>query len=177
MEVIDKNIGQLFNSEFIDLLLHENKVKNLKLNFELNNYFSQHFKFRFDNGSSVIDLLSFLDNFKTLTKFEKLMIVNYLPVSTIDLYVLIEEIEDRLNDDELDSILSYIQQLKSNQIQFNGIGNVNDDGNNAPPLFNDDDNDDYNEDEEYEKQQQQQYELEQAQIGEDEARDIDEVDE
>ena len=105
------------------------------------------------------------------------MIVNYLPVSTIDLYVLIEEIEDRLNDEEIDSILSYIQQLRSNQVQFNGTGNVNDDGNNAPPLFNDDDYDDYNEDEEYEKQQQQQYELEQAQIGEDEARDIDEVDE
>ncbi|KAL0960957.1 hypothetical protein HGRIS_005957 [Hohenbuehelia grisea] len=57
-----------------------------------------------------------------LTKAEKLQIVNIAPQSAPVLWAIIEEVEDRLNIDQMNEIISLVQNsLSSGQPQANGI--------------------------------------------------------
>ena len=54
--------------------------------------------------------MKFLHEFK-LTKAEKLQIVNLLPRTMVEFYLIVEECEDRFGEDEVERILQQINEL------------------------------------------------------------------
>jgi hypothetical protein len=76
----------------------------------LKNYFERqapHVQYQTDE--SVTKFLSLINDFK-LTKVEKLMILNSRPSSLAALHVLIEEHEDRFTMEEMEEMLTYVQE-------------------------------------------------------------------
>ena len=121
-----------------------------------------------------MNLLQSLEQFQTLTRAEKLMIVNLSPKSVVELYVIIEELEDRLSEEDIEAILSLVSTNLGETTNLENNNNNNDDnGPTDEPLFVDEDE---QENAKYEQEIAEQEELENADVGEDEARGIDEVD-
>ncbi|TIB70510.1 hypothetical protein E3Q23_02844 [Wallemia mellicola] len=100
------------------------------------------------------------------------MIVNLSPKSVVELYVIIEELEDRLSEEDIEAILSLVS---TNLGETTNLQNNNNDDNGPTdePLFVDEDE---QENAKYEQEIAEQEELENADVGEEEARGIDEVD-
>uniref|UniRef100_A0A8D8PXS4 DNA-directed RNA polymerase III subunit RPC9 n=1 Tax=Cacopsylla melanoneura TaxID=428564 RepID=A0A8D8PXS4_9HEMI len=119
MEVKNKQCAQLSN---LELKLLVNELKNssssqLKSNsnlatliYELSQYFN-------DNdtvtSANLVQLLQELNtNFANkLTKNEKLMIVNILPNTLLQLVLIIKDCEERLTEEEIQSLLEIINQF------------------------------------------------------------------
>ncbi|KIJ54525.1 hypothetical protein M422DRAFT_220793 [Sphaerobolus stellatus SS14] len=59
-----------------------------------------------------------------LTKGEKLQIINLAPTQTVELYVIVEELEDRLND-KIDEILSLVSDsLTAAPVEADGVADA-----------------------------------------------------
>ncbi len=54
--------------------------------------------------------MSLLHKFK-LTKAEKLQVINLLPRTMVEFYLIVEECEDRFGEAEVESILQHINEL------------------------------------------------------------------
>ncbi|EUC63409.1 RNA polymerase Rpb4 [Rhizoctonia solani AG-3 Rhs1AP] len=61
------------------------------------------------NETAIRNLTRSLSKF-TLTKSEKLQIVNLAPRQLVELYVIVENLEERFSDDELTEILQLVEQ-------------------------------------------------------------------
>ncbi|KAG8730595.1 hypothetical protein FRC12_020178 [Ceratobasidium sp. 428] len=61
------------------------------------------------NDTAIRDLTRALGKF-SLTKSEKLQIVNLAPRQLVELYVIIENLEERFSDNDLDEILQLVEQ-------------------------------------------------------------------
>ncbi|CUM62800.1 uncharacterized protein PRCAT00000358001 [Priceomyces carsonii] len=79
------------------------------------------------SNESFKELLLFLNKFD-LMKVEKLQIVNSLPRSMVNLYAIVEECDQRFDEDTCDSILETINRLfpveenaEANEEKTNGI--------------------------------------------------------
>lgn len=99
------------------------------------------------------------------------MIVNLSPKSIVELYVIIEELEDRMGEEDIEAILSLVATNLGETT--NSQNNNDDNGPTDEPLFVDEDE---QENAKYEQEIAEQEELENADVGEEEARGIDEVD-
>ena len=49
------------------------------------------------------------DYFDKLTKFEKFQIINLLPTTIVELFLIIEECDERFDSDQLQKLLEFIQ--------------------------------------------------------------------
>lgn len=119
MEVKNKQCAQLSILE-LNLLVNELKNSNnpqLKSNsnlatliYELSQYFNEN-----ETLSSVklVQLLKKLDSSfpNKLTKNEKLMIVNILPDTLLQLVLIIKDCEERLTEEEIQSLLELINEF------------------------------------------------------------------
>ena len=121
----------------------------------------------------ISNLLAQLQPFPTLTRAEKLMIVNLAPKTIVELYVIVEELEDRLSQQDIDAIISIVHTTLNDPAADAPVVNGTSQNDADQPLFEDDDE----EDAKYEMQVAEQEELENADVGEEEGRAIDEVDE
>ncbi|TIB66593.1 hypothetical protein E3P77_02187 [Wallemia ichthyophaga] len=184
MQVINTRVGLLSNYEVFSLLKDmqsEHKTHNTSDNVrfiqnETLRYLSDPaFPSTSQNEHVISSLLEQLSQFSTLTTAEKLMIVNIPPKSIVELYVIVEELEDRLSEQDIEAILSIVQSsLNHRTDDLSGSSNANPTAPNPDqPLFEDDDE----ENAKYEMEAAEQEEFENADVGEDEGRAIDEVDE
>lgn len=119
MEVKNKQCAQLSNLE-LKLLVNELKSSNssqLKSNsnlatliYELSQYFNENETITSPNLVKLLkDLNTSFPN--KLTKNEKLMIVNILPDSLLQLVLIIKDCEERLTEEEIQSLLELINQF------------------------------------------------------------------
>lgn len=119
MEVKNKQCSQLSNLE-LKLLVNELKSSNssqLKSNsnlatliYELSQYFNENETITSPNLVKLLkDLNTSFPN--KLTKNEKLMIVNILPDSLLQLVLIIKDCEERLTEEEIQSLLELIHQF------------------------------------------------------------------
>lgn len=119
MEVKNKQCAQLSNLE-LKLLVNELKSSNssqLKSNsnlatliYELSQYFNENETITSPNLVKLLkDLNTSFPN--KLTKNEKLMIVNILPDSLLQLVLIIKDCEERLTEEEIQSLLELIHQF------------------------------------------------------------------
>lgn len=119
MEVKNKQCSQLSNLE-LKLLVNELKSSNssqLKSNsnlatliYELSQYFNENETITSPNLVKLLkDLNTSFPN--KLTKNEKLMIVNILPDSLLQLVLIIKDCEERLTEEEIQSLLELINQF------------------------------------------------------------------
>lgn len=119
MEVKNKQCAQLSNLE-LKLLVNELKSSNssqLKSNsnlatliYELSQYFNENETITSPNLVKLLkDLNTSFPN--KLTKNEKLMIVNILPNSLLQLVLIIKDCEERLTEEEIQSLLELINQF------------------------------------------------------------------
>ncbi|KAJ1968060.1 hypothetical protein IWQ62_001476 [Dispira parvispora] len=60
------------------------------------------------NATAINKAITKLNEYK-LTKAEKLQIINYKPRSPVDLHTLIEECEERFNEEQMDGIISLVE--------------------------------------------------------------------
>lgn len=104
------------------------------------------------------------------------MIVNMAPKTVVEIYVIVEELEDRLSEEDIETIISLVQSNLnegSNGVSSGaGTAAAADQNGTDHPLFEDDDD----ENAKYEMEVAEQEELENADVGEEEGRGIDEVD-
>ncbi|KAI5712919.1 hypothetical protein M8J76_014272 [Diaphorina citri] len=119
MEVKNKQCAQLSNLE-LNLLVSELKNSNnsqLKSNsnlatlvYELSQYFNENETITSPN---LVQLLTELNTSfpQKLTKNEKLMIVNILPDTLLQLVLIIKDCEERLTEQEIQSLLELINQF------------------------------------------------------------------
>ncbi|QRV92528.1 DNA-directed RNA polymerase II subunit RPB4 [Ceratobasidium sp. AG-Ba] len=61
------------------------------------------------NDTAIRNLTRALSKFE-LTKSEKLQIVNLAPQQTIELYIILENIEERFSEDDLDEMMKLVKQ-------------------------------------------------------------------
>lgn len=73
-------------------------------------YLSQNAGGSFPSTEAFTELMVFLNQFE-LMKVEKLQIVNALPRSMVHLYGLVEECDQRFNEESCESILAKINEL------------------------------------------------------------------
>lgn len=73
-------------------------------------YLSKNAASKYPNAESFTALMTFLNQFE-LMKVEKLQIVNSLPRSMVHLYGLVEECDQRFDEDACESILAKINEL------------------------------------------------------------------
>lgn len=130
MEVKNKQCAQLSNLE-LKLLVNELKTTNnsqLKSNsnlatliYELSQYFNENETVTTPNLVRLLkDLNSSFPN--KLTKNEKLMIVNILPDSLLQLVLIIKDCEERLTEEEIQSLLELINQfIKTPETDTEGV--------------------------------------------------------
>ncbi|EIM19606.1 hypothetical protein WALSEDRAFT_61408 [Wallemia mellicola CBS 633.66] len=176
MEVLNARVGHLSNFEVFEIIkeLGSSTVDNLRFTqTEAVKYLSNdNLSTTKQNETGITNLLQSLEQFQTLTRAEKLMIVNLSPKSVVELYVIIEELEDRLSEEDIEAILSLVS---TNLGETTNLQNNNNDDNGPTdePLFVDEDE---QENAKYEQEIAEQEELENADVGEEEARGIDEVD-
>ncbi|PVU95249.1 hypothetical protein BB559_002804 [Furculomyces boomerangus] len=113
MEILELQTALLSNYELYKLISDEreksnkNKEKykqpgNLSMNY-LKSTLTIH-----QNPSQIERFLTELNKFK-LTKAEKLQMLNLRPDKEVDLYLIIEEPEERFTADEINEILSIVQ--------------------------------------------------------------------
>ncbi|KAL1465712.1 hypothetical protein WDU94_005256 [Cyamophila willieti] len=119
MEVRNKQCAQLSN---LELKLLVNELKNssssqLKSNsnlatlmYELSQYFND------NDPITSVNLVQLLQELNTnfpnkLTRNEKLMIVNILPDTLLQLVLIIKDCEERLTEEEIQSLLEIINQF------------------------------------------------------------------
>lgn len=73
-------------------------------------YFEKFSQVTLQTAEAVEQLMKFLLDFK-LTKAEKLQIVNLLPRTMVEFYLIVEECEDRFSEEEVERILNFINEL------------------------------------------------------------------
>lgn len=175
MEVLNARVGHLSNFEVFEIIkeLGSSTVDNLRFTqTEAIKYLSNDsLSTTKQNETGITNLLQSLEQFQTLTRAEKLMIVNLSPKSIVELYVIIEELEDRMGEEDIEAILSLVATNLGETT--NSQNNNDDNGPTDEPLFVDEDE---QENAKYEQEIAEQEELENADVGEEEARGIDEVD-
>lgn len=79
---------------------------------------------KYQSDTSIAELLSFLQPIK-LTKAEKLQIVNLIPRTMVDFYLIVEECEERFKEDEVEAILNKINDLFPQQSSEETINPMN----------------------------------------------------
>lgn len=119
MEVKNKQCAQLSILE-LNLLVNELKNSNnpqLKSNsnlatliYELSQYFNENETL---TSVKLVQLLKKLDSSfpNKLTKNEKLMIVNILPDTLLQLVLIIKDCEERLTEEEIQNLLELINEF------------------------------------------------------------------
>ncbi|XP_064392179.1 DNA-directed RNA polymerase III subunit RPC9-like [Halichondria panicea] len=120
MEIIDKNVAMLSNFEVHDLLasLQTNtkgkkpngRAQNLAtITYETNEYLSKT-PCALQDAKIIKDFLNDLKLVK-LTKAEKLQLLNLRPVTQVELQLLVEEMEERLSEEETTALLERVAAL------------------------------------------------------------------
>ena len=120
MEVKVSNAGYLTNIEVLDLInerkqQRSNRVDQDKQNVvliesEVSRYFQRHDKEKYSSN----DIKQMLSNIKKLNldlkETELLTIANLIPIRAVELHLCIDDIENRLKENDIDNILDVIKQ-------------------------------------------------------------------
>ncbi|KAF7989057.1 hypothetical protein HCN44_007367 [Aphidius gifuensis] len=115
MEVVNEKSAYLSNFEVLNLLkgIKENKSKKKNLS-ELATVTYETVRYlegtpcENQNPEKIKAFMSQVEKFK-LTKCEKLMIVNTVPKSLIEIQCIVEDSEDRLSEEEVNNLLDVIK--------------------------------------------------------------------
>ncbi|OMH85621.1 DNA-directed RNA polymerase III subunit RPC9 [Zancudomyces culisetae] len=127
MEVIEKQCALLsnyevykFNSECEKKVIQSgqqlNNIGNLRtIELETLNYF-KNTKIAEQTDEKIINYLEKLKAY-SLTKAEKLQILNVCPDKEVDLYLIIEESEERFTPEQITEMLAVIQETLIGEVQ------------------------------------------------------------
>eukprot|EP00128_Syssomonas_multiformis_P018215 Colp12_sorted_trinity150504_noHs@16618 len=116
MEVLKENVGLLTNYEVFELIKEnkealKNKVVKGQENLLTITYEITHWLEKTPTAQQTYDgIQSFVDAIKSfnLTKAEQVMLINLRPATAVEVFLIVEECEERLNESEVEKLLELI---------------------------------------------------------------------
>ncbi|XP_076653775.1 CGRP receptor component [Halictus rubicundus] len=128
MEVLKECSAYLSNYEVLDMLqnIKANKKQKMKQNqlatitYQTIRYLEETSCKR-QSPEKIKDFLKAVESFK-LTKCEKLTLLNMCPKKPVEIQLIVEDSEDRLSDEEIESLLQVITNFLGEEEQVEEDG-------------------------------------------------------